>query len=152
MQSLLASDVQPVTLPHAGATAADGVHLPADQRADLSGAAVPAPRRPRTHANRSQEADDMSEPLPKTTHCTHCGGSGDDPRMSSSYTPNPCPVCCAPTEQKTTPDADAPLDRAVWLVASMLDRPSVFMGGPSQRNVRRAREIINALRAEGMMP
>lgn len=53
-------------------------------------------------------------------------------------------------EHKTTQD-QAPLDRTVWLIASMLDHPSVFMGGPSQRSIRRARDIIDALKAEGLM-
>jgi len=53
-------------------------------------------------------------------------------------------------EQQTTDET--PLDQAVWLIASMLDHPSVFMGGPSQRSIRRARDIINALKDEGMMP
>lgn len=52
----------------------------------------------------------------------------------------------------TEPAKDETDDRAVWLIASMLDHPSVFMGGPSQRSMRRAKDIIDALRAEGWKP
>lgn len=54
-----------------------------------------------------------------------------------------------PRHQSTADEA--PLDKAVWLIASMLDHPSVFMGGPSQRSIRRARDIIKALKTEGLM-
>jgi len=50
------------------------------------------------------------------------------------------------------PTKDEADNRAIWLVASMLDHPSVFMDGPSQRNLRRARDIIDALRADGWKP
>lgn len=50
------------------------------------------------------------------------------------------------------PAKDEADDRTVWLIASMLDHPSVFMDGPSQRNLRRARDIIDALRADGWKP
>jgi hypothetical protein len=60
-----------------------------------------------------------------------------------------------PVDYKSTiagaPDEDAIAD-AVWLIASMLDHPSVFMGGPSQRSKRRAQDIIDALLAEGWRP
>jgi hypothetical protein len=41
------------------------------------------------------------------------------------------------------------LDGALWVIASCLDHPSVYMGGPSQRSVERARRIVQALQAEG---
>lgn len=33
-------------------------------------------------------------------------------------------------------------------IASILDRPSVYMGGPSQQNLRRADQIIECLRGD----
>ncbi|MGG5810985.1 hypothetical protein [Falsiroseomonas sp. CW058] len=38
---------------------------------------------------------------------------------------------------------------ALWLIASVLDHPSVYMGGPSPHSRRNARRIIEALEAEG---
>lgn len=50
-------------------------------------------------------------------------------------------------EQNTTDDAV--LDPVLWLIASVLDYPSVYMGGPSQHSRRKAQRIIDALDAEG---
>lgn len=36
-------------------------------------------------------------------------------------------------------------DEWVWQLAASLDHPSVFMGGPSERNKRRAREALAAV-------
>lgn len=33
-------------------------------------------------------------------------------------------------------------------IAGILDRPSIYMGGPSKQNLRRADEIIERLRAD----
>ncbi len=38
----------------------------------------------------------------KTARCARCGGSGDDPAMSSSYTPTPCRDCSPPVPQTKT--------------------------------------------------
>lgn len=40
-------------------------------------------------------------------------------------------------------------DPRCYLVATLLDYPSVYMGGPSDANLRRALRIISALSEEG---
>lgn len=36
-------------------------------------------------------------------------------------------------------------------IAGILDKPSVYMGGPSRQNLKRADEIIAALRRDGQL-
>jgi hypothetical protein len=42
-----------------------------------------------------------------------------------------------------------PLD--VHLVASVLDHPSIYMGGPSRQSIAKARRVLAALRREGFL-
>lgn len=44
---------------------------------------------------------------------------------------------------------DKALDAVRWLIASVLDYPSVYMGGPSMQSRKKAERIIEALDAEG---
>ena len=43
----------------------------------------------------------------------------------------------------------AALDPVTWLIASVLDYPSAYMGGPSLHSRKKAERIIGALVAEG---
>jgi hypothetical protein len=42
-------------------------------------------------------------------------------------------------------------DSIIWSIASILDHPSVYMGGPSHGNQRRAAQIVKFLRKENLL-
>ncbi|RTL65855.1 MAG: hypothetical protein EKK42_20125 [Pseudonocardiaceae bacterium] len=50
----------------------------------------------------------------------------------------------------TEENNDAELSLVLYVIAIELDYPSVYMGGPSPGSKRRARDIVTALRANGV--
>lgn len=63
------------------------------------------------------------------------------------YPSDPCPRC----ELTRQAAEQVPTNSlAVLVIADQLDRPSVYMGGPSAPSRRRAREIVEALGRHGI--
>jgi hypothetical protein len=75
--------------------------------------------------------------------CTKCHGLGEIVFTKQDGGPV-CPHCGG--RGWLTPDL-----LAIYL-ASVLDHPSVYMGGPSQANLRRAKRIVEFLQQEGIIP
>ncbi len=43
-----------------------------------------------------------------------------------------------------------PYEAAVFVIAQYLDRPSIYMGGPSERSRRKAEDIVGLLRVNDL--
>jgi DnaJ-class molecular chaperone len=77
------------------------------------------------------------------TQCKECHGTGKVVFTKERGGPV-CPHCGG--HGWVTPDL------LVKYFAGMLDHPSVYMGGPSQGNLKRAKRLVEFLQDEGIMP